>query len=409
MKRHMARISMVAVAASMLGGCSSFAPIWPLSEGPVDYPGYPSMGKATCPATADKANDQLYCVQADAIKLAKHYTDQRQVIEKVKNGGILGLIGIGTAAGVTTVTQGSTATLQSLGLAAAGLIGLNSALNVDGQREVYSAGETAVGCLINLDAGLEQAAAALLRANGNTTTVFMTSLDSDVKSNMAAAVDKIITSHDNAKNSNLTLQIALLDGSATKSSFSEYLAANARLEAIQSLRQMDEASTQALALAQEIQKSAGAKSRAESLAMALSAVDKAVADGLYNNANLSKVYDGMLTGLKTVGGGTPAQAKAAAIANPPPKGTQTKAISALSPITAQGFTEDSATTITADFRKLTDNANTAAATVQAAQKVADTYDTCVAKAVSKGASPNPSGDKPGDGQAGATPTASGGS
>jgi len=130
-------------------------------------PGYGTAAfddEATC---AEEAN-VLKCAQNKLRTQFELYTRNREHIEAYRNAANLSLFGIGGAAGVNTVTKGSKEGLQTLGLAAAGIVGLDGVLKADDQYATYGGGVEALQCLMDVDQGFRTLQAGLNLPDGQT-------------------------------------------------------------------------------------------------------------------------------------------------------------------------------------------------------------------------------------------------
>jgi len=306
--------SMVAVAftALCLSGC---APLWPTSE-PLDYkdttpnpfPGYTLSEDPT-----------LYGVQIKALKTAAFYRDEKKRIENIKNGGVLALFGVGTWAGVNTVTSGAKGELQALGIAGASIIGLNSVLGVDAQHTAFGAGYDAVMCLIRVDADLN--AAKLDRALPEECDTAKakakdTANDKDTAEDKDAAKYKYkdAAAKNLAKMRVFSNSITNLRGAASAANFSkrsmtfredmsinDVFAVN-NIEATSDyLTYAKEAANANAELAAALPPKTDAE-RSSALAEGLDKVIMAVGDTLYNSAKLSDIYDSMVGAITKAGG-----------------------------------------------------------------------------------------------------------
>lgn len=367
-------IALSLVSVSLLAGCSSVPPIWPLSE-PISLPpSYPSATATTCadgvPTNANATTDQdLYCAQKDAVDTGSKFSDEQRALEAVKNGEVLALFGLGTAAGVQTVATKSTTPVKNIGLAAVSLLGLSTALGLDGQRTAYEAGATAVACLVQLDASLDDAKQAVSGAGGR----------AEILSNETTKQVSFF-----GLRSALTASIATaLPTTAEARAASTVLSSSAFTLALDSLAHTQTAISEDAQLRAAIADATDPKSRAASLSKALNQIKTAVADQLYKNVDVTKIYDAAKNGYQSVAGKVaPAQ-----------QSTKKATVEATGPGLSVLNSLGESTEYRAHLQALVANASAAleqaTRDAAAAQKTADTYDSCVGKASSPQPPPKP--------------------
>lgn len=161
-------ISLGVLAAISLSGCV----MWPAGGRPEAMPGYGAkvfVEEDEC----SKDENILSCAQNRVRAQFDDYAKRRDHIQKYRNAANLALFGIGGAAGVNAVTRGSREGLQTLGLAAAGIVGLDSVMKADAQHETYGAGLEALQCLMDNDQGFRNTRSALGLPDGPTTRRLM--------------------------------------------------------------------------------------------------------------------------------------------------------------------------------------------------------------------------------------------
>lgn len=147
--------------ALMLNGCSHLAPIWPEGGEPQPLPKYSDVTAAECSNDGGSDQQALKCARLRINETFEEYSSSRQNIERFRNASALALFGAGAAAGVNVLTKGSKKGLQTLGIAAAGLVGLDKTLEIDEQHKTFGAGVDALQCVMRNDLGLHQTKALL--------------------------------------------------------------------------------------------------------------------------------------------------------------------------------------------------------------------------------------------------------
>jgi hypothetical protein len=444
------------LALGLLTGCTSLPPIWPMSEPQSAFPAYPTKDAGTTPVSVDDCNKkptdatkQLNCAQQEAVRVLQVFAAAKRTIEATKNGGILALFGLGTAAGVNVATSASTGVLKSLGLAAAGIAGLSSTLGIDGQHDAYGAGVTAVSCLIKVDAALEDARNALsasrplisdaeataqtiMQAGYTPATVreIFGSLNiagadnsKDSESLMSSAIAgnvnsdtivpglPILPNLDSLRIIKQNQQIAIAGGLAgplaanTKAATAEsqmkvILQQNAATSYLDALAFIQDANNSTAALRAATIKATEPGHRAQDLVDTLNAIKQAVADRLYSNVDLSKIFDTLKSGLQKAGGNSVGAQQDAKTAGGKAAGAGGSALTGAQSPTANRSVKSSfaeldqpdlsATAFTEAFTDLSAPANIIAVMqlqlakiqkdIDAAQPLADKYAECVADA-----------------------------
>lgn len=139
-------LSTCMLAAIALSGCV----LWPDGGEPEAIPGY-GAGAPEAEVQCSQDANMLICARARVRGQFEGYASRRHQIEQYRNAANLALFGISGAAGVNAVTKGSKAGLQTLGLAAAGLVGLDDVIKADRQHDAYGAGVEALQCVIDTD------------------------------------------------------------------------------------------------------------------------------------------------------------------------------------------------------------------------------------------------------------------
>jgi len=397
-----------------LCGCTSVAPVWPMSEPAAEFPHYPTVTSTPSPlvcvdgappVTANSPDNLLFCAQQEIVRTGDAYASEKRTIEAVKNGEILVLFGLGTAAGVNVAEKGSKGPLLTLGLAATSLLGLSTALGVDGQQQIYGAGVAATECLKNVDAALDDVKKAQTKSQLMYPEVFASLEGVDDRTAKSISVDggRRIFAPRNARDiealdatpatqlpSVLKPHLTALKQSrdALQASVAAIPAREARINSVQqatlassmsqtfdALAFIQDAATSEDALRDAVNAATDPTQRARNLTKGLNGIKQAVADSLYKNVDLSKIFDATKAGLQKVAG------TAAAIAP-----TVTSAANKAQPKaptlrTLTAPTLDKATVANANQQL----AQLAAIqlTTDATQKLTDTYDTCVGMAVPK--------------------------
>lgn len=343
------------LAVVTLSGCGNLSPIWPMSGDFAPYPNYPTAG--TCDPSQVSANS-LACAQKDAVDTAQSYADARQRLEMYHNGDVLALVGLGTVAGVNIVSKGSKIQLQNLGLAAAALVGLNSALGIDGQHQIYGAGLDAVECLIKVDAELDKAAPAISMSLADAPLS-----PQALQSGKVTMAEKFLS----------LPHMADLSAAATAASLVS------TIEGIKALQDSAVANRQLAAMLTAA--ASDHLGRARDLSDSLNAVKSAVADQLWSNVDITKIYSAMSSGLQKSLSNVVSQQKIASAASSKVAAMSPQTISILN-ATQKGLGDQVAIL-----------ASTQGDPANKAQPLADTYDSCVAKASPKKGSSDTS--KPG--------------
>lgn len=156
---------MSAAMSSVLSGCVT-APFWPEGGKPEALPNY---DKTSVEKNGCEGFTTLECVRKKLAEQHEDYASSRQQIHEYKNAANLSLFGLGGAAGVNAVTGGSKEGLQTLGLAAAGIVGLDGVLSADDQHATFGAGEEALRCVMLVDRKLDTTQESLLGTPPRTT------------------------------------------------------------------------------------------------------------------------------------------------------------------------------------------------------------------------------------------------
>jgi hypothetical protein len=361
------------VSALLLAGCTSVPAVWPLSE-PVSKPtNYPSAPSTTCAKglptqTGTTPEQNLYCAQQDAVDTGSAFSNEQRTLEAVKNGEVLALFGLGTAAGVQTVATKSTTPVKNIGLAAVSLLGLSTAVGLDGQRTAYEAGATAVACLIQVDASLDDAKKALPTGR-SLAAVEILSTDLAVHANLFDARRQ------------LTSTILSATSATTKGNeAAAVISSSAATLALDSLAHTQTAAEEDTQLRAAIAAATDPRTRANSLSTALNQIKTAVADQLYKNVDVTKIYDAAKNGYQSLAGKIPSTQQSTKKATINASGAGLSIVNALG-AQVSGVQSNIAVASAALAKATADAA--------AAQKTADTYDSCVGKATPPKPSPNP--------------------
>lgn len=366
------------IGVFVLSGCTSVPGFWPLSEPQSLPPGYPSAlssaaTKPTChegipTATSNVTPEQyLYCAQLDAVSTEQAFADEQRTLEKIKNGDVLALIGLGTAGGVQTVASSSTTPVRNIGLAAISLLGLSTGLGLDGQRNDYEAGATAVACLIRVDAALDDAKTvnpphATLPAPGAAATLSL----SDAGQVLGAAI------------LNAT---RIAGGPGAAASPANALSTGASMMAIGALKDAQTAHVEDVKLRNAVESAVDTTHRAAALSNALNEIKGAVSDQLYKNVDLTKIYDAAKKGYSSLVGNVPStqQSTQKAASNVSASGLSLakQVANSSQPSTAAGPGGPSPSLA---IETVQNAVQTATKDAGATQKVTDTYESCIGKA-----------------------------
>jgi hypothetical protein len=151
------------LSTSTLTGCV----LWPEGGRPEAMPGYGAK-LFTQEEECAKVDNVLTCVRNKVRVQFEDYAKRRDHIEQYRNAENLALFGVGGAAGVNAVTKGSRKGLQTLGLTAAGIVGLDGVLKADAQYETYGAGVKALQCVMDADQGFRTLSSGLGLGDGAT-------------------------------------------------------------------------------------------------------------------------------------------------------------------------------------------------------------------------------------------------
>ncbi len=269
------RILLSGATVVVLSGCantdSSVPPIWPMAEPRTDIPDYIKDGGG-CPS---ENNNPLGCARADVQALTNSYFGEEQQIASFKNGGVLSLFGLGTAAGINTIQKGSKNQLQRLGIAAGAIVGFNDAFGSDGQHAIYDAGVTALECVMRTDAAVDQVSKQLGIPTQTLKAEDVLSLANRTDANLTLLrmpTDKLFDpSH--------PIEETAMEGRTYGSLLDATLSAQVFSHDIRSLSQNPDA-------------------RAKSLIAARDDINQAVENALYKNGDITTIYSKMATDLK---------------------------------------------------------------------------------------------------------------
>jgi hypothetical protein len=214
------------------------------------------------------------------------YAEGRHNIENYRNGVNLSLFGIGGAAGVNAVTKGSKEGLQTLGLAAAGIVGLDGVLKVDEQHATFGAGVDALRCVANLDLSKDGARQSIFGSPARQ-AVFTTqgTLDSVSLGTSVKAFGDLGSLHYN------TFSAAVTKSRSNPEALA--LISEAYQQRMAALGELKHQFSDWYAFLNNIASETD-EQRANNLLFALNDIRKAVSDRLlYSNKDISGVYDAL--------------------------------------------------------------------------------------------------------------------
>jgi len=250
-----------------------------MGEERVDLPGYV---KKPDDCNIKPTPNTVDCARRSVQTLADKYDNEKRILEATHNGGVLSLFGLGTAAGINAIQKGSKNQLQRLGIAAGGVVGFDDAFGVDGQHVIYDSGVTALDCVMRTDVALDVAT------------------ESSKKNDNAGANAEMLMANQN------TDALSVLNLPRTSATFSDL----DKIMAIQAIGDVSEAIKTNDVLNSELTLATLPDVRSMGLIAARDDINKAVEVALYKNADPSKIFDAMKSGLQKFAGGAAGAAQA---------------------------------------------------------------------------------------------------
>jgi hypothetical protein len=289
----MPKFAMPAIVVAVFA-TASCSPLWPAvdplqtsnlpwldSASAVESVSYTSITKKDTPAK------QLAQAQNYAQATLVEFSQQKTILQHYKNGEVLALFGLGTTAGVNVVVSGGKEQLRTLGLFAAGILGLDQTVGLTSQYTLYAAGVTATDCLINVDAAQDAV------ANG---AMAFRYLDADGNSNIAKMSPAVMSAYmsNNTKQNIERLAGVFSDRLSADHTFSEQLNDYNGITVSALARNAAEALQAHLAAANS---AADPSARASMLAEGIFKIRTAVQDQLFKSADTTKIYSAMQTAM----------------------------------------------------------------------------------------------------------------
>lgn len=333
------RLALCLCAALPLAACGGGVPLndsvpvlWPLSDRAGPLPAYPTVtgySPQDCPAvdsldgaapakaaaaaaaglTAAQAAAQqtLFCAQQRAATVAAHFAAEQRTLEAAQNGETLALVGLGTAAGVTGIVSQAIVPVRNLGLAAAALAGLGSSLGLSGQRAAYQAAAASVACLIRTDAALDVAAQGIIAPMAAMAGMAGMAMPPapNPRTPITAELGRMAVARSTAMETDvhsagaMTLS-ALFSGMTARTP--DDTATLGMQSAARAVTASESAASADTALVSATADATDPIVRARTLHNAVAAVESSLADSLYKNVDVSKIYATAKAGFSKIGG-----------------------------------------------------------------------------------------------------------
>ena len=278
-----------------------------------------------------------------------------------------------------------TTPVKNIGLAAVSLLGLSTGLELDGQRAIYEAGATAIACLIQVDAALDDAKSGV-EGSGGAAPTGATPTGPEILANTEPKISLL------AAQQNLAAEIMSAGPTAPsgRASPQDALTASAKTLALDTLTNAKAAQHEDTQLKAAVASTTDPVNRAAALSTALNQIKTAVADQLYKNVDVTKIYDAAKKGYQSLVGNVPSTQQSTKKAASNASGPGMSALSTLAVANGEAPSGSPAGPNT-DVGKVQQAVKQATKDAAATQKVADTYDSCVGKASPQpAAQPKPS-------------------